>query len=99
MIKKTLYFGNPAYLSLRNEQLVIRLPEVEKTNLPEAIKQESTRTIPIEDIGVMVLDNKQITITQGVLAALLNNTAAVITCDDKRMPTGMLLPLSGNTLH
>ena len=99
MIKKTLYFGNPAYLSLRNEQLVIRLPEVEKANLPEAIKQESTRTIPIEDIGVMVLDNKQITITQGVLAALLNNTVAVITCDNKRMPTGMLLPLSGNTLH
>ena len=99
MIKKTLYFGNPAYLSLRNEQLVIRLPEVEKANLPEAIKQESTRTIPIEDIGVMVLDNKQITITQGVLAALLDNTVAVITCDNKRMPTGMLLPLSGNTLH
>ena len=99
MIKKTLYFGNPAYLSLRNEQLVIRLPEVEKANLPEAIKQESTRTIPIEDIGVMVLDNKQITITQGVLAALLNNTVTVITCDNKRMPTGMLLPLSGNTLH
>ncbi len=99
MIKKTLYFGNPAYLSLRNEQLVIRLPEVEKTNLPEAIKQESTRTIPIEDIGVMVLDNKQITITQGVLAALLDNTVVVITCDNKRMPTGMLLPLSGNTLY
>ena len=99
MIKKTLYFGNPAYLSLCNEQLVIRLPEVEKANLPETIKQESTRTIPIEDIGVMVLDNKQITITQGVLAALLNNTVTVITCDNKRMPTGMLLPLSGNTLH
>lgn len=99
MIKKTLYFGNPAYLSLCNEQLVIRLPEVEKANLPETIKKESTRTIPIEDIGVMVLDNKQITITQGVLAALLNNTVAVITCDNKRMPTGMLLPLSGNTLH
>lgn len=99
MIKKTLYFGNPAYLSLRNEQLVIRLPEVEKANLPETIKQESTRTIPIEDIGVMVLDNKRITITQGVLAALLDNTVAVITCDNKRMPTGMLLPLSGNTLY
>ena len=99
MIKKTLYFGNPAYLSLRNEQLVIRLPEVEKANLPEAIKQESTRTIPIEDIGVMVLDNKQITITQGVLAALLDNTVTVIICDNKRMPTGMLLPLSGNTLY
>ena len=30
MIKKTLYFGNPAYLSLRMEQMVIKLPEVEK---------------------------------------------------------------------
>ena len=30
MIKKTLYFGNPAYLSLRNNLLVIKLPEVER---------------------------------------------------------------------
>ena len=28
MIKRTLYFGNPAYLSLRNQQLVIKMPEV-----------------------------------------------------------------------
>lgn len=99
MIKKTLYFGNPAYLSLRNGQLVIRLPEVEKAELPEIIKQETIRTVPIEDIGVVVLDNKQITITQGALAELVANSAAVITCDSKCMPTGMLLPLSGNTLY
>ena len=99
MIKKTLYFGNPAYLSLRNRQLVIRLPEVEKAELPDIVKQETVRTIPIEDIGVMVLDNKQITITQGALAELVANSAAVITCDSKCMPTGMLLPLSGNTLY
>lgn len=99
MIKKTLYFGNPAYLSLRNGQLVIRLPEVEKVELPDIVKQETVRTIPIEDIGVVVLDNKQITITQGALAELVANSAAVITCDSKCMPTGMLLPLSGNTLY
>lgn len=99
MIKKTLYFGNPAYLSLRNGQLVIRLPEVEKAELPDIVKQETVRTIPIEDIGVVVLDNKQITITQGALAELVANSAAVITCDNKCMPTGMLLPLSGNTLY
>ena len=99
MIKKTLYFGNPAYLSLRNRQLVIRLPEVEKAELPDIIKQETIRTVPIEDIGVVVLDNKQITITQGALAELVTNSAAVITCDSKCMPTGMLLPLSGNTLY
>lgn len=99
MIKKTLYFGNPAYLSLRNGQLVIRLPEVEKAELPDIVKQETVRTIPIEDIAVVVLDNKQITITQGALAELVANSAAVITCDSKCMPMGMLLPLSGNTLH
>ena len=99
MIKKTLYFGNPAYLSLRNGQLVIRLPEVEKAELPDIIKKETIRTVPIEDIGVVVLDNKQITITQGALAELVANSAAVITCDSKCMPTGMLLPLSGNTLY
>ena len=99
MIKKTLYFGNPAYLSLRNGQLVIRLPEVEKAELPDIIKQETIRTVPIEDIGVVVLDNKQITITQGALAELVANSATVITCDSKCMPTGMLLPLSGNILH
>lgn len=99
MIKKTLYFGNPAYLSLRNGQLVIRLPEVEKAELPDIVKQETVRTIPIEDIGVVVLDNKQITITQGALTELVANSAAVITCDSKCMPMGMLLPLSGNTLH
>lgn len=97
MIKRTLYFGNPAYLSLRLEQLEIRLPEVEKnTSLPDAFKASSVRTIPIEDIGVVVLDHGQITITQGALAALLDNNAAVITCDKNRMPSGLLLPLDHN---
>ena len=99
MIKKTLYFGNPAYLSLANKQLVIKLPEVENNDdLPDIIKSESARTIPIEDIGIVVLDHKRITITQAVIAALLDNSTALITCDDKRMPTGMLLPLQGHTV-
>ena len=98
MIKKTLYFGNPAYLSLRDAQLVIKLPEVVKnTTLPEHFKQKVEITKPIEDIGVLVLDNKQITITSGVLEALLENNCAVITCDSKSMPMGLMLPLYGNT--
>ena len=97
MIKKTLYFGSPAYLSLRNAQLVIKLPEVEKASLPEAMKRETEVTKPIEDIGVVVLDNKQITITSGALEALIENNCAVITCDSKSMPVGLLLPLCGNT--
>ena len=98
MIKKTLCFSNPAYLSLRDAQLLIRLPEVEMNEmLIESFKKESERTIPIEDIGVVVLDNRRITITSGVLEALLENNAAVITCDQRSMPVGLLLPLCGNT--
>ena len=98
MIKKTLCFSNPAYLSLRNAQLVIKLPEVEKAdNLTEDFKKASEVTRPIEDIGVVVLDHKQITITQGALEALLENNCAVITCDSSHMPVGLLLPLVGNT--
>lgn len=100
MIKRTLCFGNPSYLSLKNDQLVLKLPEVEKNaTLPDAFKQSNVRTIPIEDIGVVVLDHKQITITQALLAKLLENNCAVITCDDRHLPTGLLLPLEGNTLQ
>lgn len=100
MIKKTLYFGNPIYLSLRYNQLVLRQPDIEKNDtLPDTFKKEFERSIPIEDIGVVILDNRRITITTGVMEALLNNNCAVITCDSKNMPAGLLLPLSGNTLQ
>ena len=98
MIKKTLCFSNPAYLSLRDAQLVIKLPEVEKAkNLSADFKKSAEVTRPIEDIGVVVLDHKQITITQGALEAMLENNCAVITCDSSHMPVGLLLPLVGNT--
>jgi len=98
MIKKTLYFGNPTYLSLRNKQLVIQLPEVVKNEtLPESFKADAVKTIPVEDIGVVILDNKQITITHGLMEALLENNCALITCNSSRMPVGLMLPLAGNT--
>ena len=98
MIKRTLYFGNPAYLSMSREQLVIQLPEVVKNiDLPEKFKQDAVKTIPIEDIGVIILDHKQITITHGLIEKLLENNCAVITCDSNRMPVGLMLPLDGNT--
>lgn len=100
MIKKTLYFGNPAYLSLQNSQMVIKLPEVESNRqLPEDFKSKSVISKPIEDIGIVVLDNKRITITSGLLDALLENNVSIITCDSKSMPVGLMLPLSGNSVQ
>lgn len=82
MIKRTLYFGNPCYLRKNQEQLQVDFPE----------KEKDSKSVPIEDIGVVVLDNQQITITQGLLAALSENNAVVINCDFKHLPFSILLP-------
>ena len=100
MIKRTLYFGNPSYLSLTNSQLILRLPEVEKNDLlPSEFKKEAKAAIPVEDIGIIVLDHKQITITQALIESLLDNNAAIITCNSTHHPTGLILPLCGNTIQ
>lgn len=93
MIKCTLYFGNPAYLSLKLGQLVVYKPASGEE------KKEVVKTIPVEDIASVVLDNKQITITQALLESLLKENCAVITCDSSHLPTGLMLPLDGHTLQ
>ncbi len=87
MIKRTLFFSSPAYLSTKNNQLLIAYPESDK----------ETKIVPIEDIGIVVLESQQITITNGLIANLLQNKAAIITCDTFHMPTGFLQPLVGHS--
>lgn len=78
MIKKTLYFGNPIYISFKNKQLVIDTREKNE----EPVKQNDiSKTILIEDIGVVILDHYGVVISQFLLSALLENNVAVITCD------------------
>jgi CRISP-associated protein Cas1 len=88
MIKRTIYFGNPAYLKTVNEQIIIEIPETGEI-----------KTAPIEDIGLLILDHQQITITQALISKLLANNTAFVTCDTTHHPTGMLLNLDGNALQ
>ena len=88
MIKRTLYFGNPAYLKTANEQLIIELQGTGET-----------KQVPIEDIGIVILDHHQITITQVLMAKLIANNTALITCDSTHHPVGLFLNLDGNTLQ
>lgn len=92
MIKRILCFTNPAYLSLHLKQLVVEQTQADKT---ETIKH----TISIEDIGVVIMESPQITITQALIAALLDNNCAVITCDSHHLPAGLLLPLDNHNLQ
>lgn len=87
MLKRTLFFGNPAYLSSRNEQLVVNFPDKEKKDI----------TIPLEDLGYVVLEDPQITITNGLLMKLVQNKTAVITCDNQHLPCSFIQPLVGHT--
>lgn len=87
MIKRTLFFGNPAYLSTKNEQLVVCFPKEEK----------EAAVIPIEDLGYVVLEHPQITVTNGLLTKLIENKTAVITCDKQHLPCSFLQPLSGHS--
>ena len=57
------------------------------------------RTIPVEDIGFVLLENQQISITLPLLNALAENNAAVIVCTDKMMPNAMLLNLDSNSVQ
>ncbi len=89
MIKRTLYFGNPAYLRREDGQLKVLLPK-EKTELA---------SIPIEDIGVMVLDHPQVTLSQALLSYLVSSNVALISCNEKHHPVGLFLPLDGNSVQ
>lgn len=79
MIKKTLYFGNDAYLHTKDEQLVVKKDD-------ETGKMNVVKTIPVEDIGVVILDAHRLTISQNLITKLLHNNTALITCNEKHMP-------------
>ena len=84
MIKRSLYFGNPCILRKKDMQIIVEFLEKEAI-LPS--------TVPIEDTGLIVLDNPQITITNALLMALNENNTAIINCDSSHMPYGLMLPM------
>ena len=86
MIKKTLYFGNDCYLHTKDEQLIVVYPGSEKKDI----------SVPIEDIGVIILDAHRLTISRNLMSKLLHNNVALISCDEKHMPQGLMLNLDGN---
>jgi len=85
MIKKMLYFSSPANLKCRYEQLQIYN------------RNELVQSIPIEDIGYLIIDNYGVTLTHGVLHRLLDNNVCIVTTDDTHMPKGIFLNLDGNS--
>lgn len=86
MLKQTLFFTTPVHLSLKNMQLVIR---------PKDETEFTTR--PIEDIGVIILENQMVSVTLPLLNELVRNNIAVVLCDERFMPSAMLMSLDANS--
>ncbi|GAB4128964.1 MAG: type II CRISPR-associated endonuclease Cas1 [Ignavibacteriales bacterium] len=89
MIKRILLFGNPAHLRVENKQLKITL----KKDPPEE------KSVPIEDIGVVLIDHPQITITSGAISELMNHAVALISCNQNYMPHALMLPFEGHHIQ
>lgn len=89
MLKRTLLFTSPVTLSLKNAQLVVCFKDT----------PDDKRTIPIEDIGYVIIDNPMVSITMPLINALANNNVALIFCNEKSMPNAMLQNLDTHTLQ
>jgi CRISPR-associated protein Cas1 len=59
-------------------------------------KEGAREGIPCEEIAAVVVSNREVVYTQAVLGALAEAGAMFVTCDAKRMPTAMLLPLKAH---
>ncbi|NSW45436.1 MAG: type II CRISPR-associated endonuclease Cas1 [Bacteroidales bacterium] len=100
MIKRTLYFGNPSILSLKNEQLLLRFPEIEKNSeIKKIVENKGEITFPIEDLGMIILDHPQITISHALISKLISCNVAIVSCNETHHPHGLLLALHSNTLQ
>ena len=86
MLKKTILLENKASLTSKNLQLVI------KTEARES-------TIPIEDIGFLVIDNPEIYLSISAMNLLIENNSSVIICNTNHLPNGMFLNLNSHHIQ
>lgn len=89
MLFRSIYIGNPAYLKLKDQQMKILCPET----------KTEKGSIPVEDLGLLMLDNFQITVSHQLIQKMMANNVVVISCDDQHMPRGQMLPIFGHTEH
>ena len=89
MLKRTLVFSNPISLSLKNCQLVLAFKD----------DPENKMTIPIEDIGVVIIEHQQVSITIPLMNALVEGNVQVVMCNNRGMPSAMLQSFEGNNLQ
>jgi len=88
MLKRVLDISSQSYIHKRNSQLIIDQ------------KGEIIASVPIEDLGFLILQNQAITLSLSLITACQNNNVIIVFCDEKHLPSSTLLPLfKGHSLH
>jgi CRISP-associated protein Cas1 len=86
MIRKTIELATAGTrLSVANHQLVIARPDMDEAR------------VPIEDIGVLVVDSIQTSYTHSVLLELAQAGAALLISGHNHLPAGIFLPMQGHS--
>lgn len=85
-MKRTLFFSQPAYLSIIQLQLAIKYPS-----------NSTTKTVPVEDIGIVILEHPQLTITNGAIRAITNNGGIIVGCNERHMPSSLMVAYEGHS--
>jgi CRISPR-associated protein Cas1 len=88
MLKRTLFFASPCKLTVKDRQLVAHYPD-----------SDATKSAPVEDLGFVVIENQQITVSMPLLTELTNNNVAVVFCNSAHYPSSMLLNLDGHHIQ
>lgn len=88
MLKRTLFFQSPGFLKLANKQLCFNV---------KSCNGDCKKTVPLEDIGMIILENPQITITAALMQALANENIIAVFCDEKHMPASFFSAFSINS--
>lgn len=89
MIKRTIYFGNPCTLKKKDNQLYAFF---------EDSSDKQPISVPIEDIGIIILDNQHITLTNALVMALNENNSAIVSCNSSHLPYGLMLPMFSHNI-
>lgn len=77
---RNVFIANPAKVHIKNNQLVI--------------EQAESVSIPLEDIGCILVETADVTISSAALRAFSENGISLFLCDDKHLPCGTLLPMN-----
>lgn len=86
MIKRTILVENKSSITTKNQQLVLK-------------SEVRENTIPIEDIGFLVLDHAEIYLSIPAMNLIIENNTAIIICGSNHLPNGMFLNLNSHHIQ